>query len=147
MHVGAVSYAENELQVHAVHDKAIEARDELSQMLSELADMRKDRRQLELDLEMLELEIATDEKVKHPEMSATAMKEHLKAAYYKDERWRGLKQKVVDVCNSIEDEEADRRLTEKDIEIAVARMNELAGYLFYLGSVKYASVGAGRAVA
>lgn len=145
MNVGAVSYAENELQVHAIHDKAIESRDELSQMLSELADMRNAKRQFELDLEMLELEIATDERVKHPEMSATAMKDHLKAAYYRSEQWRELRKKIVEICNSIEDEEADRRLTEKDIEIAVARMNELAGYLFYLGSVKYASVGAGRA--
>ena len=110
-----------------------------------LADMRKDRRQVEYDLEMLELEIATEERVKHPEMSATAMKDHLKSACYKDERWRAFKQKIVEVSSAIDEEDADRRLTEKDLDIANARMNELGGYLFYLGSAKMAST-AGRAV-
>lgn len=145
MQMGAVSYAEEELRVHKIYEDAIKARDELSQILSELADMRKDRRQVEYDLEMLELEIATEERVKHPEMSATAMKDHLKSACYKDERWRAFKQKIVEVSSAIDEEDADRRLTEKDLDIANARMNELGGYLFYLGSAKMAST-AGRAV-
>jgi hypothetical protein len=93
----------------------------------------------EHNLEMMELEIATEERVKHPEMSATAMKDHLKGACYGTKDWRDLRQEIVELVNKVDGLEYDRRIREKDIEIATARMNQMGGYLMYLGAVKLAS--------
>lgn len=135
-----VKYAEDTLGVHKILETALKARDEYSEILSELTDMRKDRRQREFDLEMYEMEIAADERVRHPEMSATAMKDHLKGAFFKNEKWRKMRQEILELINKIEEEDADRSLTAKDLEIANARMIELGGYLMFLGSAKLASV-------
>lgn len=136
----AIKYAEDTLGVHTIMETALKARDEYSQILAELADMRQARRQLEFDIEAHEMEIAADERVKHPEMSATAMKDHLKGALFKDPKWRKMRQDLIELTGKIEEEDADRSLTLKDLDIANARMIELGGYLMFLGSAKLASV-------
>ena len=136
--MNAVTYAETQLKVHEIYAAAMKARDELSEILAELTDMRQDRRKVEHELEMLELDLADSERVKHPEMSATAMAGHLKLAFRKDARWTDLKAKLVELANKIDEEDTDRRLTEKDIEIFNARMNELGGYLLFLAAAKNA---------
>lgn len=135
-----IKYAEDTLGVHTIMETALKARDEYSQILSELTDMRKDRRQREFDLEMHEMEIAADERVRHPEMSATAMKDHLKGAFFRNEKWRKMRQDLLELTNKIDEEDADRSLTVKDLDIANARMIQLGGYLMFLGAAKLASV-------
>lgn len=143
--MGAIKYAEDTLGVHSILETALKARDEFSEILSELTDMRKDRRQLEHDIEMHELEIAMDERVRHPEMSATAMKDHLKGAFFKNDKWRRMKQEAVDLAHKIDEEDANRSLTQKDLDIANARMIELGGYLMFLGATKIAGASTGTA--
>lgn len=141
---GAIQYAEDTLGVHTILEKAILARDEYSKILAELIDMKKEKRALELKLEMLELDISCLEHVAHPEMSATAMREHLKMAFYKKDGWRSLKKQISELASKIEEEEADRRLTEKDLDIANSRMTQMGGYLFYLGATRVASASTGK---
>lgn len=140
-----VTYAEDTLGVHEILEAATKARDDVSQIYSELVDMKQDKVQVEHDLEMLELEIAQDEYVKHPSMSATAMKDHLKGAYFKNEKWRELKARITELTKAIIEEEMDKRLTEKDLDIANSRMIELGGYLMFLGACKIAGSASGQA--
>jgi hypothetical protein len=136
---GAIRYAEDTLGVHTILEAATAAREALDKVYDDLAKNKDDRRQAEHNLEMMELEIATEERVKHPEMSATAMKDHLKGACYGTKDWRDLRQEIVELVNKVDGLEYDRRIREKDIEIATARMNQMGGYLMYLGAVKLAS--------
>ena len=86
------------------------------------------------------MELAIDERGKHSDLSATAMKEHLKIVVFKDAAWRKLRDEIRELADQIDGAEMDRKIKERDIEIACARMHELGGYLNYLAAAKNASL-------
>lgn len=134
----ALKYAEDELGVHAVHEAALKSRQELDECLTALSEARDEKRSIELQLQDAELEVAADERGKHPEMSAAAMDKHLKVALSKDDRVRELREQHTKLIGDVEGCEFDRSIIEVDIKIAVARLQELGGYLQYLAAIKQA---------
>jgi hypothetical protein len=136
----ALEYAEVKLGVHKVHTEALEARESLDKILTELGEARDRKRDLEFRLSDREQELATAEWVKHPDMAQNRMEKHLKAAFFADDAWRELREQLGKAAGDVEGSEYDRAIAEADIRIAVARMQELQGYLNYLAAVKTASV-------
>lgn len=132
----AIQYAEENLGVHAVYAAVTEARNKLDVVLTELGSERDKLRDLESRLTLSELEVASDERGRHPEMSATAMDKHLKIALSNNDAVRELREQVGRARSDIEGLDYDREICETDIKIGIARMNELAGYLQYLAVVK-----------
>ncbi len=132
----AVTYAETELGVHACHKSALEARELLEKSLDELGTSRAALREAEFDLSFHEVEMLTDQMQKHPEMSATAMKDHIKRVTWSDSAWLEVRQLIDLRKQQVEQAETDVRLAENDVRIACARMTELGGYLDYLAVAK-----------
>jgi len=135
-----VEYAETKLSVHEICTATVQARDDLNSVLTVLCDKRDAKRKAEQDLEDREMEVAIDERGKHADLSATAMKEHLKIALFKDDTWRKLRDDVRQLTDDIDGYEADRKIKEREIEIGCARMIELGGYFNYLAAAKNASL-------
>lgn len=136
-----VAYAEEDLGVHSILVGVIDAREKLDkEILSVLSDARDQKRKAEQDLDDRETELLIDERGKHSDMSATALREHMKVVLFKDAEWKRLRDLVRSLNDTIDGAEVDRKLRERDIEIGCARMYELGGYLYYLGAVKQASI-------
>lgn len=132
-----MTYAETELGVHSTHEAALEARQRLDTLFTEVATQRDVRRDVEHAIADRELELTTEEYGKHGlTMSVSAMERHLKMVLPQDEALRQLRSKHVTVVSDIEGLEYDIRLCEADIRIAVARLQELGGYLTYLAAIK-----------
>jgi hypothetical protein len=132
----ALDYAEVTLGVHAAHEQARQARQGLDAILTSISDKRDEKRDVENQIEVHELEILSDERGKHPEMSVAAMDRHLKEVFYKSTHLTELRDVLRRTVGDIEGLEYDRVMFETDIKIAVARMQELGGYLQYLAAIK-----------
>jgi hypothetical protein len=132
----AIDYAEEELGVHRVHETALTARANLDRILTSLSEARDARRDLESRIQDREMEVSSDERGKHPEMSDAAMGRHLKVVYNQDDNLRELREQLNKVIGDIEGFDYDRAIEESDIKIAVGRMNELGGYFAYLAAIK-----------
>lgn len=135
----ALGYAENVLGVHSVYTGAVEARDKLDVLTSELSTLHDRKRMLTDRMTDREMEIASDERGKHPDMSQASMDKHMKVAVNSDPAVRALRDELRSVNDDIDGLEYDVRMVEHDIKIAVARMTELGGYLNYLAAVKQAT--------
>jgi hypothetical protein len=134
----ALRYAEDQLKVHGIYDEAVAARGRLDSVLTDLSERRDKRRAVEEDLRTREWEVATEEWGKHPDFSATKMDQHLKQARYIDPICMDLRASVTDLTSDIEGLEYDKTMLETDIKIAVARLQELGGFLNYLAAIKQA---------
>ncbi len=132
----ALDYAENQLGVHLVYEDALKVHGQLDALMTDLGEARDTKRELESKIQDREFEIMSDERSKHPEMSATAMDKHLKLAYHGDPTLQQLHTEHRAVVNNVDGMELDRSAYEADIRIAVARMTELGGYLQYLAVIK-----------
>lgn len=134
----ALTYAEQVLGVHTVHEQAVAARNSLDEALTRLSDARDRRRSLEHERDDLEQELISEEWSKHPDMAQTRFDKHIKGVYYRSDAWRELRSKLAEVQSEIDGLECDQRLYEQDIRIAASRLQELGGYLEYLAAVKRA---------
>lgn len=134
----ALEYAEGTLKVHRVYHEALQKRNELDEILGELSELRDTKRDLDARLTDAEMEVAADEWSKHPDMSAARMEKHVKVAYSQNDDVRQLREQLIKVTGDIEGREYDRAVVEVDIKIAVARLQELGGYLNYLAAIKQA---------
>lgn len=138
MSAKALDYAEQQLGVHEVYEQARKARNDLDECLTRLSEARDKKRDLEFRLSDREMEIAADERGRHPDMSQAAMDKHLKQAFAQDDSWRELREQLSKVIGDAEGYEYDKAIHETDIRIAVARLQELGGYFNYLAAVKQA---------
>lgn len=134
----ALKYAEEQLGVHSVYAAALAARESLDATLTSLSEARDKKRLLESQLQDAEMEVASEEHGKHPEMSATAMREHLKVALSNSGTVRELRESLSESVGDIDGLEADRKMSEIDISIASSRLQELGGYFQYLAAIKLA---------
>jgi len=132
----ALDYAENQLGVTRVYEEAIDKRNELDDLMTDLGNARDKKRSLEAKIQDREFEIMGDERSKHPEMSAAAMDKHLKLAYHGDESLQQLREEHIAVVNELDGLDLDRTMLDVDIRIAVSRLNELGGYLNFLAAIK-----------
>jgi sensor domain CHASE-containing protein len=132
----ALAYAENDLGVHSVYTAAQMHREVLNKVLSELAESRDKRRDIELKVTDREMVLTSDERSKHPDMPVTRWDKHIKESFRDDDDLRSLREQMFAVVGEIEGLEFDKQIAETDIKIAIARMNELGGYLQYLAIVK-----------
>lgn len=131
-----LDYAQRNLRVNALYQEALDAREELVKDQDLLAKAREARRDIEFRLKDRAMEVASDERGKHPEMSATAMEAHLKRALHDDIAHRELKEQLDKAGLTVWQIEQDIDLDHADIKIATARLTELGGYLNYLAALK-----------
>lgn len=134
--VKALRYAEEQLHVHSVYEAAQEIRESLDKTFTGLSEARDKKRDLESRIVDVEMEIASEERGKHPDMSAAAMEKHLKIALHRNDDWRELREQLSTTIGDIDGLEFDKSIYEVDIKIAVSRMTELGGYLQYLAAIK-----------
>ena len=134
--VKALRYAENELGVHKVYNEARQARQSLDNTLTALSERRDSRRDVEERIIFRELDLTSDERGKHADMSEAAMARHLKLVFHGDSELQQLRTDLRELQDSIEGLEYDKLIAETDIKIAVSRLQELGGYLQYLAVIK-----------
>jgi hypothetical protein len=134
----ALAYAES-LGVHSVYEQVLAKRAELDQCLTEIATLRDKKRDDESLLVDREMELLSDERGKHADMSQAGMDRHLKVVYWSDERHRELRSQVAQVVSDLDGLQFDRDMLETDIKIATARLVELGGYFQYLAAIKSAN--------
>jgi hypothetical protein len=132
----ALDYAEGELGVNAVHEAAQKARDNLDGLVTDLSTKRDLRREKIEKLSDVEMMIAEDERAKHSDMSQAQMDKHIKMVNAKSKPFIELRREIRQLTNEIEGLEYDESIYKVDIQIAVARMTELGGYLNYLGAAR-----------
>lgn len=131
-----LEYAEQNLGVHSVYEAVKTDRDELDKIFSDLSTKKDSKREVESLISDRELEITSDERGKHPDMSQAEMGRHLKLAFGQDDSLKTLHKQIRELTNDIEGLEYDRSIKEVDIKIGVARLSELGGYLVYLAALK-----------
>lgn len=132
----AMQYAENVLGVHTIYEDAKAAKNQLDEALTPLSESRDKLRELEYLLQEAELEVASEEWAKHPEMAVTRMEKHMKAAIWNNDRCRELREQLAKVRGDIDGFEADVKVAEAGVRIAAARLTELGGYFHYLAAIK-----------
>lgn len=128
-------YATEKLGANKVYEECLRHRNNLDGLYTELATAKDRKRDVEHTLDDLEMEVRNEEASKHPGMSATAMREHVKIKLASDDSIREAREALNARVSDIEGLELDIRLAEKDITIAVARMGELGGLLSYLAAI------------
>lgn len=136
----ALEYAEEVLGVHSIHADAVKHRDRLDKILTELADLRDKLRFEEASLVDEEMQIIIEERGKHPDMSVSGMDRHLKIKMRESDEVRERKETVAKLKSEVEGLEFDKTISETDIKIAQARMNELGGYFQYLAAIKLSAL-------
>lgn len=135
----AVTYAEVTLEVNSVYEGAQTLSREIAEAGSEVVALKSKRRDIETLLSERELDIITDEGTKHAAMSVAALERHLKVAIPQDDAVRELRRGITEVIHLLEEAETLIRSKEWDLKIAVARLQELGGYLNYLAAIKQAA--------
>ena len=135
----AVHYAETKLAVNDIYKEAVTARNGLDQCLDKLAELRDVKRSYENSILDREMDLSADERSKHPDMSDAAMGRHLKIIYHRDSVLTEARSRLDRLSSDLEGLEFDKSILDTDIKIAVARMNELGGYLGFLAAVKMTS--------
>ena len=130
----AITYAEVRLNVHDVYNESVVARNGLDECLNRMSDLRDSKRTWESTLLDREMDLSADERSKHDDMSDAAMGRHLKIVYRKDTFLTEARGTLNSITSDLEGLEYDKVMLETDIKIAIARMNELSGYLQYLAT-------------
>lgn len=132
----ALTYAQDTLGVHEVHEKALASRASLDECFTSLDKALDRKRELTEAIADREVDLLSDERGKHSDLSQTAFDSHFKAAKGKDSFLRTTRHELNGVLSEIQGLEFDIELSKTDIRIAVGRMEELGGYLNYLAAVK-----------
>jgi len=135
----AIGYAEETLRVHHTYVEAERARAELEKAATKIAEWNALRREAEEALKDRDMELTANSWADHPDFSATKMEGFVRSLKQSDEFSRILRKKLSEYAGQLQRAEHDKLMAETDIRIAVARMNELGGYLSYLAAVKQAN--------
>lgn len=135
----ALDYAEQKLKVHAIYENAKLARQSLENVQAEILNLRSEKRSKEHSKATLEMELMERERAKDPSESVAAFERRFKVVLHNDGDIQGIVNDLFILASEIESLEYHSDILIKDIQIAVARMNELGGYFQYLAAVKQAS--------
>lgn len=132
----ALKYAEEQLGANSVFEAAQHMRDEVELFGNELVELRHKKRELDASLVDREMILASEERGKHPEMSATAMEAHMRRVKNNDDEHREIRDLINITLRKIDNGEHQKTLKELDVKIAVSRLQELGGYFVYLAAIK-----------
>ena len=132
----ALSYAEDQLGVHAVWEKAQSQLLELNGLYTDLDKSQDERRELVEQIADREGELLSDERGRHADMSAAAFDQHFKGVKRTDTALQGYRSKLTEVQGSISGLEYDVDFLKHSLRLSEARLIELGGYFNYLASVK-----------
>lgn len=133
----SLDYAEK-LGLNSVYEHVQERHNYLIVLQDRLVEARTLKRETEATRIDKEMEVAEEEYGKHRDMSATAMKEHLKVVYHKDDNLKKIRSTLLTQQTVIDQLELEIEQVNTDIKIAVSRLNELGGYFQFMAAVKQA---------
>ncbi len=136
----ALEYAEKDLGVHTVHEEAHQLTNEAATLRQKIATLRRQKVDVEALYHDAEFNFISDLRGANQHMSQTAFDKHAKIEVHRDASLRTMRGSLANDAEQIERAEADLSTLKLRIEIAVARMHELGGYLNYLSAVKNAAV-------
>jgi hypothetical protein len=134
----ALAYAEDKLGVHTTYEQAVQAKEDLDRLLSDLDKAHDRKRGLQGAIEDRTFDLLTEERGKHADQSATWLDQHMKGVRNKDDAMRKYRAALDEVSSEIQGLEYDAEILKFHIKISVARLEELGGYLHYLAAVKEA---------
>jgi hypothetical protein len=136
--VKALRYAEDRLKVHAVYQHANDCLAKLDETQLQLNSLRAEKRMEEQSLRDLEMELIERERAADPSESVAAFERRFKVVLHNDGNVRVSRLRLSDLAGEIDELERASDILSKDIQITVARMSELGGYLNYLAVIKQA---------
>lgn len=141
----ALAYAEETLGVHAVFAKALETQALVEQTTAKIPKLLSLKRHLAETIADREVEITSDERGRHIDLSQAALDRHLKEVFRTDAALIELRERAHINQSELDSEEYDLKALEHELRLLIGRMTELGGYFNYLAVTKYASVEAYKA--
>jgi hypothetical protein len=133
----SLNYAES-LGLNSVYDHAQERHKHLIVLQDRLVQARHKKRELESTKINREMEVSEDQHSKHRDLSATAMKEHLRGVFHRDKDLAKIRAEINDQQAVLDQLEFEIEQVNIDIKIAVSRLSELGGYFQFMAVVKQA---------
>jgi hypothetical protein len=133
-----VAYAEDTLGVNTVWTACQDASEGLITVVTELAAVRNEIRDIEAKVSYREMEVTESEWAKHPDMPVTRMDKHVKAAFLKDVDLQEFQAQLRSLRGKAERLDGMKIEGETIVRVTTARMIELGGYLQYLAAAKQA---------
>jgi hypothetical protein len=134
----ALAYAEQTLGVHAVFEGVQSAMEQLEQARHILTEYRRYKADEEEKYADAELAFYSDTRATLAEMSQAQFDKHIKVAINQEPELRRLRGVLASRARQIEQAETDVSIFRTRVEVGIARMTELGGYLEYLAAVKRA---------
>jgi hypothetical protein len=131
----ARKYAEETLRVHTVYETTQLAADSLDDELTRLDKAQDDKRKLEDDYADREIQLISEMRGLHPNMSDTRFKSEFRGWERLDPELIRIRRELNIVKSVIQGSEIEIELYRTRIKIGCARMTELGGYLNYLAAV------------
>lgn len=131
----SLAYAEG-LGVNSVYDEARAARNELERKYQELHELKSRKRSLESLKVDHEMEVAEELRRTQPELSAAMYDKQIKIDLSNYGPLREVRDHLASLQGDIDLCEYEVSLIKADIEIAVARITELGGYLQFMAVIK-----------
>jgi hypothetical protein len=128
-------YAEQKLGVHTVFEEAVEIAQQLDDELVRLDKAQDDKRRLEEEYADREVELISEMRGMHPNMSDTRFKSEFRGWERTDETLRKIRRELNITKSVIQGSEIDIEVMRMRVKIGCARMTELGGYLNYLAAV------------
>lgn len=131
----ARKYAEDVLRVHTVYETTQLAAESLDDELTRLDKAQDDKRKLEDEYADREIELISEMRGLHPNMSDTRFKSEFRGWERMDPELKRIRSELNIVKSVIQGVEIDVEMYRTRIKIGCARMTELGGYLNYLAGV------------
>lgn len=131
----AMTYV-TDLGTHTVYEDARARRTELEGKMQQLHESKNRKRTLEALRLDLEMEVTEDLRSREPSMSAAAFDRQIKVEFSNHGPLREVRDDLIATQGEIEWLEYEISLLKIDIEIAVARLHELGGYLQFMAVIK-----------
>lgn len=126
-----VVYAEHTLKVHAVYEKALEELDRYEVARGALVSAQSALRFAREELADHEADFTVICRGENPKLSATAFDRMLKVSLQQDSKHRDLRRHIAELQEEVDSAELDVKTLDRRLEVAVSRMNELAGLLTF----------------
>jgi hypothetical protein len=134
----ALTYAEQTLGVHAVFEAVQKHMEHLEEARHHLREYRRYKTDEEEQYTDAELNFYAQERARLADMSQAQFDKHIKVAINQEPELRRLRGGLAKRTQQIETAETDISIFRTRVEVGIARMNELGGYLAYLAAIKEA---------
>lgn len=132
-----VTYAERALGVHDIYAQAVAASDQLDAERVQASDVRAALADLRERVADCEAQIVSDQRATHADLGYQEFNRHLKVVLQQDAEHRELRKKIASLEVALEHRMETARTLSKQLSIYAARMNELAGLLFFYGATTH----------